>query len=158
MASGDDEVGRARLVALYQQEREGMVRLAHLLTGSVAVAEDVVQDAFVRLNGQLHGVNAPGAYLRRTVVNLCRSHHRRRGVEARWRERQPPPEVVLPPDLDETWRSLDRLPEGQRAALILRFYLDLKVDDIADLLDLPPGTVKSHIHRGLATITKEMPR
>lgn len=149
---------RDRLLELYQEEREGMVRLAHLFTGSVAIAEDMVQDAFVALYDRLEAVDQPGAYLRRTVVNLCHSHHRHQGVEDRWQARQPPPEVALPPDLDDMRRALSILTDHQREALVLRFYLDLKVDDVAALLDRPAGTVKSDIHRGLAALTEEVTR
>ena len=147
---------RQRLLTLYEVEREAMVRLAHLLTGSPTLAEDLVQDAFVRVYGSLDDVAEPGAYLRRTVVNLCHSHHRRQGVEERWRERQPPPTPTLPPELDETWRALATLPDRQREALVLRFHCDLRVADIASLLGLPVGTVKSQIHRGLAALTEEL--
>ena len=135
-----------------------MVRLAHLLTGSVAVAEDVVQDAFIRIHPFMDRLDQPGAYLRRTVVNLCNSHHRRLGVEDRFASRQPPPDPTWPPEVDEMWRSLDRLPSRQRAALVLRFYLDLRVDDISAWLDVPAGTVKSDLHRGLAALSKEVER
>jgi RNA polymerase sigma factor (sigma-70 family) len=137
-----------------------MVQLAHLLTGSLVTAEDVVQDAFLRLHPHLDTVDNPGAYLRRTVVNLCQSTHRRRNVEQRWLARQTSPgpgaDVELPGDLDETWRMLANLSEAQRQALVLRFYLDLRIEDIAELLDLPVGTVKSTLHRGLAALGKEI--
>lgn len=153
-----DALRRRRLLELYQAEREPMVRLAHLLTGSVPVAEDLVQEAFIRLFDRLDGLEQPGAYLRRTVVNLANSHHRRRGVEDRWRQRQGPPVATLPPELDETWQALAALPDAQRTALVLRFYLDLKVDDIAAVLEIPTGTVKSQIHRGLAALDGEVSR
>lgn len=147
---------RSRLVALYHAERDAMVRLAHLLTGSIEVAEDVVQDAFLGIAPVLGQVDRPGAYLRRSVVNLCHSHHRRKGVERRWVDRQPPPRVDLPSELDETWRLLQALPPRQREVLVLRFHLDLRVADIAELLDMPVGTVKSHVHRGLAALAEEV--
>lgn len=152
-----DEIERRdRLIDLYRRERVAMVRLAHVLTGSATAAEDVVQEAFVRLHPLLDTAGNPGAYLRRTVVNLCHSQHRRRGVEQRWLARQPPAAVVLAPELDETWRALARLSPSQRQALVLRFYLDLRVEDIADLLDMRVGTVKSTLHRGLAALSKEI--
>jgi RNA polymerase sigma factor (sigma-70 family) len=157
-ADADEDEGgrRERLVALYRAERVPLVRLAHLMTGSPALAEDIVQDAFLRLHPTLDAVDKPGAYLRTTVVNLCRSYHRRQGVERRWLERQPAPGTDLPPELDETWRALLALPVPQRHALVLRFYLDLRIEDIAALLGKPTGTVKSTLHRGLAALTKEV--
>jgi RNA polymerase sigma-70 factor (sigma-E family) len=158
------EGGRERLVELYRAERVPMVRLARLLTGSASAAEDLVQDAFVRLYPVLGSVDNPGAYLRRTVVNLCTSHHRRGSVERRWLARQRPPDadpsadLELPPELDETWRAVARLPERQRHVLVLRFYLDLRVEDVADALAMPVGTAKSTLHRALAALSKEIGR
>jgi RNA polymerase sigma-70 factor (sigma-E family) len=149
---------RRRLVQLYEAEHAGMVRLAHLLTGSVPTAEDLVQEAFVKVYERIDDVAEPGAYLRRAVVNLATSHHRRRAVADRWQRRQPPPTDALPPDVDETWQLLRDLPEAQRTVLVLRFYLDLKVDDIAAVLEVPAGTVKSQIHRGLAALSGEVIR
>jgi RNA polymerase sigma-70 factor (sigma-E family) len=155
-ASEADEARRERLVEVYRAEHEGMVRLAHLLTGSTATAEDVVQDAFLRLHDVIDEVAAPGAYLRRIVVNLCHSHHRRRGVEDRWRSRQALASPALPPDVDEMWTLLQELPTRQREVLVLRFYLDLRVADVAAVLGIPVGTVKSAIHRGLAALSSEI--
>ena len=131
-----------------------MVRLAHLLTGSQATAEDLVQDAFVRLGPVLDTVDNAGAYLRRTVVNLCTSHHRHRGVEQRWLARQPPPDrlLALPPELDETWRFLAQLPERQRRVLLASFIEGWSNAEVADRLGLPLGTVKSDIRRGLLAL------
>lgn len=149
---------RERLLALYDAEHAGMVRLAHLLTGSAATAEDVVHEAFLRVFERLDGLEEAGAYLRKVVVNLCRDHHRRREVADRWLRHQGPPPAALPPELDETWHALGSLPEHQRTALVLRFYLDLKVEDVAAVLDVPAGTVKSQIHRGLAALSGEVTR
>lgn len=153
---GDDR--RARLLDLYDREHDGMVRLAHLLTGSPTTAQDVVQEAFVRVFQRLDDIAEPGGYLRSTVVNLARDHHRRQDVADRWQRRQAPPAAELPPELDETWAALGALPSHQRTALVLRFYLDLKVDEVADVLGIPAGTVKSQIHRGLAALSGEVTR
>src|SRR5438270_10702370 len=79
-----------KLGELYLQHADDAVRLAYLLTGDRALAEDLVQDAFVRLAGRLVHLRDPGAfhaYLRRTVVNLSNSHFRRRKVERAYVER-----------------------------------------------------------------------
>src|SRR5438874_4654487 len=79
-----------RLGELYVRHADDAVRLAYLLTGDRAMAEDLVQDAFVRLAGRLTHLRDPGAfeaYLRRTVVNLANSHFRRRKVERAYLER-----------------------------------------------------------------------
>src|SRR5437763_10570377 len=79
-----------RLGELYLLHADAAVRLGYLLTGDRALAEDLVQDAFVRLAGRLVHLRDPGAfdaYLRRTVVNLSRSHFRRKKVERAYLER-----------------------------------------------------------------------
>jgi Sigma-70 region 2 len=66
---------------LFARQRDGLVRLAYLLTGSRTVAEDIVQDAFVQLHRRRADVLTPGAYLRTSVVNGSRMHHRRTSRE-----------------------------------------------------------------------------
>jgi RNA polymerase sigma factor (sigma-70 family) len=123
-----------------------MVRLAFALTGSRATAEDVVQDAFVRVHAKWSGVQHPPPYLRRAVVNACRSSRRR---HARERERAlatVEPSVEL--GADELFDALERLPYRQRAAIALRFYEGLPDADVAEALDCRVGTVASLVHRG----------
>jgi RNA polymerase sigma factor (sigma-70 family) len=135
---------------VYRRLRPDLVRLANLLTGSEALAEDVVQDAFVGFARHAAGVDNPDGYLRRSVVNLSRTAHRRRSRAERLR-----PERVTTtsiPDVDETWAALRRLPRRQRAALVLRFYEDLPFEEIGDLLGCPATTARSLAHRGLARL------
>jgi RNA polymerase sigma factor (sigma-70 family) len=141
------------LVALYRRQREAMVRLARLFTGSDAVAEEVVQEAFLRLYQARTRPDNIDAYLRTTVANLSRNHRRRiRPEGAEWsRER-----AVFDPEIDETWDVLCRLPFRQRAALALRYYEDLSEAEIARVLRCRPGTVKSSLHRGLSRLRREL--
>src|SRR5947208_13489642 len=86
----DRDIDAGRLGELYLRHADDAVRLAYLLTGERALAEDLVQDAFVRLAGRLAHLRDPGAfhaYLRRTVVNLSNSYFRRRKVERAYVER-----------------------------------------------------------------------
>jgi RNA polymerase sigma-70 factor (sigma-E family) len=155
-----------RLGELYLRYAGDATRLAYLLTGDRALAEDLVQDAFVRLAGRFAHLRDEGAfepYLRRTVVNLSRSYYRRRKVERAYLERHPPAranaEAPLPADVgdrDALWHALARLPQRQRAALVLRFYEDLSERQIADVLRCPVGTVKSLLSRGLSTLRTQM--
>jgi RNA polymerase sigma factor (sigma-70 family) len=140
-----------RLTELYRDRRDAMVRLAHLLTGSNAAAQDLVHDAFIKVGARLEAVDNPGGYLRRAVINECHMWLRHDGVVRRHArsEREP---VSLPPELDEMWDALASLPDRQRVALVCRYYEDLPIDEIADVLDCPSGTVKSLIHRGLAAL------
>lgn len=170
MASGDsssrpvdtssDGPGRESLAEVYGRVRPAMVRLAHLLTGSVAMAEDVVHDAFVSCSPHWSRLDIPDAYVRRAVINQAHSALRRAGRERDKATRygRATPVAVGLPELDETWEVLRRLPDRQRMAVVLRFYEDLAEADIADLLGCRPGTVKSLIHRGLAQVKKETGR
>jgi RNA polymerase sigma-70 factor (sigma-E family) len=139
---------------LYATEREGLWRLARLLTGSDCTGEDLVQEAFVRFCSARAEPANPGGYLRTIVVNLCRDHLRR---QARAR-RQPAPTAppALPPEVDETWAAVCRLPFRQRAAVVLRYYQDLPEAEIARVLGCRPGTVKSSLNRALASLRKEL--
>ncbi len=157
--------GPIRLEDLYRRHAPEARRLAYLLTGDRAEADDVVQDAFVKLAGRLFSLRSPeasGAYLRRVVVNtvLSRSRSRRR-EQARqdrsarlsaagdvWADQEPPDGPL--------WEALQRLPERQRAAIVLRHWLDLSEERTAELLGCPPGTVKSQVSRGLATMRETM--
>lgn len=140
--------------------RPPMVRLAHLLTGSVDLAEDAVHDAFVSCSRHWPTVDIADAYVRRAVINHAYSALRRAGRERDKTARygRTIPVTVGLPELDETWGVLRRLPDRQRMAVVLRFYEDLSEAEIAELLDCRPGTVKSLIHRGLAKVKKEIGR
>jgi RNA polymerase sigma factor (sigma-70 family) len=142
------------LAALYRRQRSAMVHLARLLTRSEAIAEDVVQEAFLRLHKLGTPPENPEGYLRATVANLSRNHVRRLRVEQRWSPRE---RVVFDdPEIDETWAIICRLPFRQRAVIALRFYEDLPEAEIARVLGCRPGTVKSSLHRGLSKLREEM--
>lgn len=153
----------ADVVALFRDRRAEMVRLAHLITGSNPVAEEIVQEAFLRLrehwptiDPSLDGHN-PGGYLRTIVVNAARSHLRRVDVERRYAPALADRGTTTgDPELDETWAAVCRLSERQRAVLALRFYEDLSEVEIARILGCPVGTVKSSVRRGLLRLRREL--
>ncbi|HEX3793433.1 MAG TPA: sigma factor-like helix-turn-helix DNA-binding protein [Acidimicrobiales bacterium] len=124
------------------------------MTGSREVGEDIAHDVFLRVEPKWHDITEPVPYLRHSVVNAARSHHRRRGVERR--HLPVPPEATVNPQIDEVWSVVGELPKRQRHALVLRFYLDLTVEQVAVQLDCPLGTAKSLIHRGLAQIKERI--
>lgn len=133
------------------RERGPVIRLATALTGDRRVAEEVVQDAFVELSRRWDRLDNPGAYLRRSVINLSHSHHRRR-----LRGRRPLPPALIddrPASLD-LWSVLATLPPRRRIALVLRYYEDLPIHEIAQIMECQPGTVSSLLHRGLADLRK----
>lgn len=146
-------------VELYRDRYEPMVRLAYLLTSDRATAEELVQDAFVKVHRQWdRGIDHPKAYLRTAVVNACHSWGRRKVREREHHRRRleavPDPELVS----DEMGDILTALPDRQRAAIVLRYYEDLPEDEIAELLGCRPNTVRTMIHRGLKALRKEIPQ
>lgn len=154
-----DEAAFARL---YTDQFASLVRLAALLVGSPAAAEDVVQEAFAKLHGRFRRVDEPRAWLRVAVVNASRNERRRLGRLRRHLAGQagrsdaavagPPPE---PADA-ALLAALRRLPDRQRAAVVLRYYVGLPEAEIAAALGIRPGTVKSRLHRALAQLRAEL--
>ena len=141
--------------ALYRRERAGMVRLATLLTGVPSIAEELVQDAFISVHRNWDRALNPPGYLRTAVVNAARSYHRR---EFRDHNRPTLAErVQVDAEYDEMWDELAQLNPRQRTALVLRYYEDLSILEIAETLGCRPGTVKSLIHRGLARLKELVP-
>jgi RNA polymerase sigma-70 factor (sigma-E family) len=151
------------LEQLYRAHAPDALRLAYLLTGDRELAQDLVQDAFVKVLGRFHDLRNRDAfwwYLRRAVVNLSRSHFRRRRVERAWLERQRPEEAATDPDRgdqDRLRRALMTLRAEQRAAIVLRFYEDLSEADTAEALGVAVGTVKSMVSRGMERLRHELP-
>ncbi|MEX2558044.1 MAG: SigE family RNA polymerase sigma factor [Actinomycetota bacterium] len=147
-----------RLAVLYAEHAPEAVRLAYLLTGNRPQAEDLVQDAFVRLAGRFLDLRDPqgfGHYLRRTIVNLTNSWWRRKKVERAYLEREMQHPVAAdasghdPVEREALWQSLQRLNARQRTAIVLRFYQDLSEEQTAEAMGVPRGTVKSLVSRGL---------
>lgn len=152
MSGLEESVGEFREV--YEMALPRLVRLAHLITGSNSVAEDVVHDVFVAAYRRWGRIDDPHGYLYRAVVNRSRSVLRRRVLESKHVSN--PSTVELPPDVDEVWIALSRIPAKRRAALVLRYYVDLSVDAIAEIMGVRPATVRSLIHRGYMSMRKEL--
>jgi len=142
---------------IYRDERDRLVRLAYLITGSQAAAEDLVQDTFMRVMSKLDATDEPGPYLRRSVVNACYSWHRRS-----WREVREIDEDRMKPHQDthpvEMWESLSKLSPRQRTILVMRYYLDMTESDVAETLGCRIGTVKSTSHRALKDLRRMIER
>lgn len=133
---------------LFARRYADMVRVATLMVGSNAVAEELVQDAFVRVQrnwGRIEG--EPDGYLYRAVTNTCRSHLRRRQLERAFRPDPRPADAV--PEPDGVLPYLEHLSPRRRVAIVLRYYADLPDDAIAEALECRPATVRSLVHRGL---------
>jgi RNA polymerase sigma-70 factor (sigma-E family) len=161
------ETGReqeSRLADLYERHVGQMVGLARVLTGDREVAEDLAHEAFVRVAGRFGHLRRPGAfeaYLRRTVVNLCRARFRRLQVERAWLRRQSSGEPTTRADYDPdereaVWQALVRLPYRQRAAVVLRYYEDLSVAETGEALRCSTRAANSLLARALAGLREEL--
>lgn len=146
---------------LYRAHVQDARKVAYLSVGDTAQAEDIVQDAFIRVLGRYGELRNPASfrgYLLRTVLSLCKNHFRRATLE---RERQPLPQhqvaVETQPD-DDLIDALRRLPHRQRAALVLRYCEDLTENDTAQILQTSTKAVQSLVARGLATLRREVER
>jgi len=146
-----------RLAELYLRHADAAVRLAYLITGNSSLAEDLAQDAFIKLAGRLLHLRDPDSfepYLRKTIVNLANSHFRRKNVERRYVERQVGFRQSSAEDPDVASKEMLReallgLPIRQRTAIVLRFYEDLSEATTAETMRCRPGTVKSLVSKGM---------
>jgi RNA polymerase sigma-70 factor (sigma-E family) len=162
-------VGRAEgtsptLADLFRDHHPQLVRLALLMVGDLATAEDVVQDAFEGLHRGWHGLHQPSsglAYVRSSVLNGCRSVHRRAAVARKHAPRLAGPATQadgLPAAAErgEVAQALRLLPRRQREVLVLRYYLDLDTAEIAATLQITQGAVRTTIARGLAALARQL--
>lgn len=161
--SSDQEVA-----ALFRRHYASMCRLAFVILGDAHVAEEVVMDAMLKtFSGwrRIRDVASSEAYLRRAVINGCRSRIRRKSVEARgaavMKGRLQRPDEWADAgneDRDDVWRAVQGLPERQRACVVLRYYEDLPEAEIAEIMDCSIGTVKSQLHKARARLEKSLDR
>jgi RNA polymerase sigma-70 factor (ECF subfamily) len=160
------------VVTLYQREGASLVRLARIFVDDRDAAEDLVQEAFLRLArraGSIADVERAPAYLRSIVLNLARDHNRRGLVSLRHRAAtgrdvdvvdDPADELAdrLARD-DEHVRVLDavrRLPIRQRDCVTLRYFEDASIEDIGRTLGLSVNSVKTHLQRGLGHLERAL--
>lgn len=171
MAVTAGNIDRHELVeTLFRQEGAALVRLARLFTDDRAAAEDLVQEAFVRLYRSAARIRDQGkaaSYLRSIVLNLARDHNRRGLMSLRHQETLTPeaseaPEERALVDAEQARvvEALRSLSSRQRDCIVLRFYLDLSGPEIAETLGISPDSVKTHCRRGLSSLRallKEVP-
>jgi RNA polymerase sigma-70 factor (ECF subfamily) len=159
-----DELARASFVErLYHQEASSLVRLARLFTDDRTGAEDIVQEAFIRLYNAADRIQDPErstAYLRSIVLNLARDHNRRGLLSLRHQDSMidrrtpeiPEDRMVRSESQTEVIDALNDLSPRQRDCLVLRFYMDLTEKQIAETLGISPNSVKTHCQRGMAVL------
>jgi len=150
---------------LFTEHHLGLVRLALLMVGDLATAEDVVQDAFEQLHRRWRSLRAPSSaldYARAAVLNGCRSVLRRRLVARRYEGRiagpAPYDAAAALEQRTELIGAFRSLPRRQREVLALRYYLDLSVADTAAMLRISEGAVRSTASRGLAALARVLPK
>jgi RNA polymerase sigma-70 factor (sigma-E family) len=144
---------------------QSLLRFTRVLTGDLALAEDIVQDVLMRLHrraDQLDGIDNLDAYARRIAVHEFASWGRRwfrirPSASVPQLDDEPDPSRQLD-DRDLLSRELRELPRQQRAVLVLRYYEDLSDAEIAQVLGCSQGTVRSHASRALATLRIQIPR
>jgi RNA polymerase sigma factor (sigma-70 family) len=155
VSRGVDRVAHAGFEAFAVAERPSLLRAAALMMSSRADAEDAVQDALAAVSVRWSDLNNPASYARTCLLNACKMQLRRRDLE---RRRQPAPSQVdaQPSSLVELEGALSRLSTDERAAIVMRYVLDLPDPDIATAIDCKPATVRSHLLRGLRKLRKEL--
>ncbi|GAA3684599.1 hypothetical protein GCM10022224_056650 [Nonomuraea antimicrobica] len=150
---------------LFLVHRLALVRLAFLLVGDQETAEDVVQDAFAAVYRRWSRLADRGQvlpYLRTAVVNGCRMVLRRRTIIGRFRGHREVPfwsaeaAALLGETRRQVFLSVRTLPRRQREVLVLRFYLDLSEAEIAQVMGVSRGTVKSTASRALKALAAKL--
>ena len=147
------------LAELYERYHAEAIRLAWALCRDASLAEELAQEAFVRVYLRRRAVRDPSAapaYLRRTIVNLAYDHGRRAGRE---RAGRPDPDAASTGDRESGLDLLDALgalPGRRRACVVLRYYLDLTEVETAAALGISVGTVKSQTHKALAQLRQHL--
>jgi RNA polymerase sigma factor (sigma-70 family) len=137
--------------------------LAFALSGSRWAAEDLAQEAFLAAHREWQSIGLyeqPGAWVRRVVANKAVSEFRRRLAEARALARWWSMDRAEVPDLGESdptfWAAVRSLPRRQAQVIALYYLDDLSIEEVAEVLDVSPGTVKRHLHRGRAALARKV--
>jgi len=153
----------ALVADLFAREARSLVRLARVFCDDANAAEDLVQEAFIRLHRSANTIRDPdraAPFLRSIVINLARDHNRRGLMSFRHRDAMRQPELSAgfedaTVDAQDERRVLDAvrlLPDRQRSCLVLRFYLQLSEREIAETLGISQNSVKTHCRRGIAAL------
>jgi RNA polymerase sigma-70 factor (ECF subfamily) len=162
-ASGSSGTALEAFDDFYAREFWAVVKIAYALAGSRAAAEDLAQEAFLAAYRDWDRIGEyaePAAWVRRVVVNMSVSAFRRRLAETKAITRvamgftQALP--ALPDDGAEFWRAVRTLPRRQRQVTALHYVDDMSVTDIARVLGIAEGTVKSHLHHGRSAIARRL--
>jgi RNA polymerase sigma-70 factor (ECF subfamily) len=153
--------GDAGFEVVYRREVRSIVTLCTVLTGDADVGADLADEAMLRAYrdwGRVGTLDRPGAWVRRVAINLATDHHRRRRTERRGIERLAAQRAVESVDViaGDFWPAVRALPERQRAVVALHYVDDMAVADIAAVLDVNVGTVKTLLHRARSTLARTL--
>lgn len=143
----------------YRVEYGPLLGLGYQLTGRRDVAEDLVQDAMLRAYrewGRISSYERPDLWLRRAMLNLATSRWRRQRTVARsWFRFDRQPDVQDPSvETIDVWRQVRELPRRQAQVVVLYYGCDLSVDQVAEIIDCAPGTVRTHLTRARAALAQ----
>lgn len=156
-------VGSQPFSEFYEHEYRRVVEFACALTGDRWTAEDLAQDAFVAAQRdwpKISRYDSPGAWVRRVVANKAVSRLRKVGAESRalirLRHKAPEPPPQLSAESTEVWSAVRRLPKRQAQVIALTYLEDLSLQQIGEILDCSPFTVKTHLQRGRSALAKQL--
>ncbi|MEO9222776.1 MAG: sigma-70 family RNA polymerase sigma factor [Mycobacteriaceae bacterium] len=142
---------------IYEREVAAVTRLAFLVVRDRAAAEELAQEAFLRLYANFDSVTNPPGFLRTVVARLASTRRSRHTMEQERLALVPEPLPIVDGfDIDETWSALGRIAPDRAAVLILRFYEDLDYSQIGEIVDCSAATVRSRVRRGLTDLRKEI--
>lgn len=165
--TGEELERRALVEGLYHKQATSLVRLARLYTDDRTGAEDIVQEAFIRLWHAAPRIRDPAKsapYLRSIVLNLARDRNRRGLLSLRHQDaltnrrppEQPDEQIVRSESEAAVLDGLMSLSPRQRDCLVLRFFLELSEREIAQTLSISPNSVKTHCRRGMVAMAAEL--
>jgi RNA polymerase sigma-70 factor (sigma-E family) len=157
----------ALVAQMFAQEGTSLVRLARFFCDDRNAAEDLVQEAFIRLHrsaDSIRDIERVPAFLRSIVINLARDHNRRGLMSLRHRNaadlpsapREPVDDAIAGDETVAVLDALRLLPERQRACLVLHYYEELSIGEVAETLHISKNSVKTHCRRGLAALESRL--
>ena len=160
-----DDDAQALVIRLFRAESARLVQMARWFVDDRTAAEDLVQEAFIKFAANARRINQPdraAAYLRSIVINLARDYNRRGLVSLRHRppavldEQSAEDDATNRESIREVVAALRELPRRQRDCVVLRYYLDLPIAEIASTLGLSSNSVKTHLQRGLRKLSVDL--
>ncbi len=149
-------IGREPFDQFYGREYRSVLALAHVMTGSLSLAEELAQEAFLAAFRQWDRIDNPEGWIRSVISNYTRSWFRRRYAEVRALTRLGPRREVgateMPADTAHFWREVRRLPRRQAQTIALVYVEDLSIQEAAQILGCTESTTRVHLARGRRTL------